>query len=93
MTQPIPETPPDFDRRRIVERPDGFYGQSKDGGREFGPFDTLIAAMQDMQRVDGEELEPGESVAEAESEIGSAEWVDPETGTPAEESVPRIEDH
>jgi hypothetical protein len=93
MAQLIPETPADFDRTRIVERPDGFYWQSKDGGGEFGPFETLIAAVQDMQRVDGEELEPGESVEEAESEIGIAEWVDPETGTPAEESVPRIEDH
>ena len=93
MTQKIPETAPDFDRTRIVERPDGFYWQSKDGGKESGPFDTLIAAVQDMQRSDGEEIEPGESVEEAESEIGIAEWVDPETGEPAEESVPRIEDH
>jgi hypothetical protein len=30
---------------------------------------------------------------EAESEIGVSEWIDPETGGPAEDSVPRIEDH
>ena len=39
------------------------------------------------------DYEPGESVAEAESELGMADWIDPDTGEPAEESVPRIEDH
>ena len=38
-------------------------------------------------------LEEGESVAEAEAEIGIAEWVDPETGQPAEEIATRLEDH
>jgi hypothetical protein len=93
MAQRIPETPPDYDRARIVERPDGFYWQAKDGGKEFGPFETLIAAVHDMQRGDGEEVEPGETLEEAESEIGIAEWVDPDTGEPAEENRPRLEDH
>ena len=34
-----------------------------------------------------------EPLQEAESEIGIAEWIDPDTGGPAEDSVPRIEDH
>jgi hypothetical protein len=93
MTQIIPETPPEFDSTRIIERPDGVYWQSKSGDEEFGPFPTLIAAVQDMQRKDELEIEPGESLAEAESEIGIADWVDPETGEPAEDNVPRIEDH
>ena len=93
MTQIIPETAPEYDSTRIVERPDGFYWQSKSGDEEFGPFPTLLAAVQDMQRRDEAEIEPGESVQEAESEIGIADWVDPETGEPAEENVPRIEDH
>ena len=38
MTQPIPETTPDSDRTRVIERPDGFYWQAKDNGREYGPF-------------------------------------------------------
>jgi hypothetical protein len=46
-----------------------------------------------MQARDEAQLEPGETVQEAESEIGIADWVDPETGEPAEEGVPRIEDH
>ena len=30
---------------------------------------------------------------ETESELGISEWIDPDTGGPAEDSVPRIEDH
>ena len=30
---------------------------------------------------------------EAESELGISEWIDPDTGVPAEDNVPRIEDH
>ena len=44
MPKVIPETPPDYDRTRILERPDGFYWQATDGGREYGPFASLDAA-------------------------------------------------
>lgn len=93
MTQPIPETPPDYDRTRIVERPDGYYWQDKDGGREYGPFPTLIEAVQDMETGGEGQVEPGESLEEAEKEIGISEFIDPETGGPAEDGVPRLEDH
>jgi hypothetical protein len=93
MKQVIPEPPLEYDRARIVERPDGFYWQSKDGGKESGPFPTLLEAVEDMQYSADSDYEPGESVEQAESEIGIAEWVDPETGEPAEEQTPRIEDH
>jgi hypothetical protein len=89
----LPETPPDYDRTRIIERPDGFYWQSSDGGRESGPFTTLLEAVEDMQYSADSDFEPGESVEQAEAEIGIAEWVDPETGELAEELTPRIEDH
>ncbi len=91
--QPIPETAPDFDATRIVERPDGFYWQAKAGGREYGPFATLLRAVQDMQASDGAELEAGETLEEAEAEIGISEWIDPETGEPSEENRPRLEEH
>jgi hypothetical protein len=93
MKRVIPETAPDYDQSRLIERPDGFHWQSKDGDEEFGPFATLLAAVEAMQASDDASLEPGESIEEAESEIGIADWVDPETGEPAEEGVPRIEDH
>lgn len=93
MAQVIPQTAPDDERTRIVERPDGFYWQAKDGGREAGPFATLLDAVQDMQADDEEATEPGESLQEAESEIGIADYVDPETGELAEEQRTRLEDH
>lgn len=40
-----------------------------------------------------EELDTAEDLHEAEAELGINEWIDPETGAPAEDSVPRLEDH
>ncbi|HQR51929.1 MAG TPA: hypothetical protein PLZ79_01570 [Burkholderiales bacterium] len=48
MAKMIPETPPDYDRARVIERPDGFYWQDKDSDRTYGPFPTLWEAMEDM---------------------------------------------
>jgi len=92
MPKAIPETPPEYDRTRIVERPDGVYWQSKDGGREYGPFATLLEAVQDMEAGESTS-EPGETLEEAENEIGISDYIDPDTGVPAEDGVPRIEDH
>lgn len=92
MTEPIPETPPASDGRRVLERPDGFYWQDDESGEIAGPFATLLEAVNDMEYNAEAEPEPGETVREAESEIGISDWIDPETGDPAEEQVPRIED-
>jgi hypothetical protein len=46
-----------------------------------------------MQQQDASGIEPGETLKEAEGEIGISDWVDPETGELAEENVPRIEEH
>lgn len=88
----ISETGADDDRLRVIERPDGFYWERMESGEEFGPFPTLSKATEDMEYADAN-LETGESLAEAESEIGIADWIDPDTGHPAEESVPHIEEH
>ncbi|MGZ5083600.1 MAG: hypothetical protein ACXWBR_10850 [Usitatibacter sp.] len=93
MKQPIPETPPDYDRTRMIERPDGFYWQAKDGTREYGPFATLLEMAQDMQSFDVDALEPGETREEAQAEIGIADWIDPETGEPAEQDGSHLEEH
>jgi hypothetical protein len=93
MTQAIPQTTPEFDHTRIIERPDGFYWQEKDGSREYGPFATLVEAAMDMQAADEPELAPEETVEEAESEIGIAGYRDPDTGELAEEERPRLEEH
>jgi hypothetical protein len=75
---------------RILERPGGFYWQEKAGGEEYGPFATRAEAEADMQSDGG--VEPA-AVQEAESELGINEWIDPDTGVPAEEHGPRLEDH
>jgi hypothetical protein len=81
-------------QRRVIERPDGFYWRSVQDGEERGPFASLAEAEADM--LSGGAADTGleaTDLQEAESEIGVAEWIDPDTGGPAEDSVPRIEDH
>ena len=91
MRQVIPETPGDFEEKRVMERPDGFYWKDLESGEEFGPFASLLDAVNDMEYTEGEQ-EVGETLAEAEDEIGIADWIDPETGVPAEEQRPHIDD-
>ena len=78
----------------VIERPDGFYWEAKKG-EPHGPFTTLAEAEADMlsDGAGDEEVEPVEGLQEAESELGINEWIDPDTGGPAEDNVPRIEDH
>ena len=86
--------PADLDDR-VIERPDGFYWESKKKGETYGPFKTLAEAEADMLAGGGaaaDDLE-AEGLQEAESELGINEWIDPDTGGPAEDNVPRIEDH
>ena len=68
MKKVIPETSPESDRARVIERPDGFYWQSKEDGKESGPFATLLEAVEDMQYNADSDYEPGESVAQVEAE-------------------------
>ncbi len=78
---------------QIMVRPDGYYWQAPDGKQEFGPFESLELALADMVASDEQTPEPGETLQEAEDEIGIADWIDPETGEPAEgQSPPRLEE-
>jgi hypothetical protein len=77
----------------VVERPGGFYWREKEGAPEYGPFPSRAIAEAEMLSGGDGELEPGETLQEAESELGISEWTDPDTGGPAEDHVPRIEDH
>jgi len=82
---------------RVLERPDGFYWESKATKELRGPFATRAEADADLLaggEADGEfDPEEAETLQEAESELGISEWIDPDTGGPAEDNVPRIEDH
>jgi len=93
MTQIIPETQPDFDKTRIIERPDGFYWLNQETEEQYGPFTSLVEAAQDMEYNATTAMEVGESLQEVEDEIGINDWIDPDTGEPAEETVTHIEDH
>ena len=78
----------------LVHRPDGYYWQAADGSQELGPYATMDEALAEMGTVDvDDDGEPGESLEEAEDEIGIADWIDPDTGEPAEGlSTPRLHD-
>lgn len=78
---------------QIMARPDGYYWRTPDGKQEFGPFASVEDALADMQAADEESPAPGETLQEAESELGISDWIDPETGEPAEGlSPPRIDE-
>ena len=80
---------------RILERPDGFYWESKETKELRGPFETRAEAEADLLAGGAapDEFGPKDTLQEAESELGISEWIDPDTGGPAEDNVPRIEDH
>jgi hypothetical protein len=90
--QIIPETPAEYDHTRIIERPDGFYWLDEEAKEEYGPFTTLMDAVKDMEYSADSDYEPAESLMEAEEEIGIADWIDPDTGLPAEESLTHLND-
>ena len=93
MRRKVPAPEPEDDRARIIERPDGFYWRAEDSGTEYGPFPSLTETAADLRSSKESGYEPGETLAEAEDEIGISGWIDPDTGEPAEESIPRTEDH
>lgn len=92
-SSPTGEGRTDDETSRVVARPDGYYWSADDGRQEFGPFVTAAQALAALREGIETTLEPGESVAEAEAEIGIADWVDPDTGQPAEDGATRLEDH
>lgn len=76
---------------QVIHRPDGYHWLGPDGTQEFGPFETMELALADMQSANEENPEPGETLEEAENELGVADWIDPDTGEPAEGlSTPRL---
>lgn len=76
----------------IVLRPDGYHWLAPDGRQEFGPFDTRAEAVADRDETDDTPT-PGETLEEAEDELGIASWIDPDTGELAEGlSTPRLDD-
>lgn len=92
MSQVIPETTADYEQTRIIERPDGFYWQDKQSGEECGPFASLLQAVADMSGNSDPDIEQHDNLREAEGDLGIADWIDPDTGAPAEGSPPHLDD-
>ena len=86
----MPRRQVETDAMRIVARPDGFHWLAPDGRQEFGPFERLEEAMTDMLGAEDNAPAPAESLSDAEAEIGIADWLDPETGEPAEGRCPPL---
>ncbi|MEY4265589.1 MAG: hypothetical protein RIS90_124 [Pseudomonadota bacterium] len=86
--------PDEADTPSILARPDGYYWLAPDGHQEFGPFATVELAQANRDATDTDQAPaPGESLQEAESEIGIADWIDPETGEPPEgQAPPRLDE-
>ena len=77
----------------VIERPDGDDGQAPDGHKGGGPFEHYEPAQAARDAVGDEAFAPGETLQEAVHEIGTEEWIDAETGGPAEgESPPHLRD-
>lgn len=96
MTQKIPTTSAEFDHTRIIERPDGFYWQDDADGREYGPFQTMLEAVADMQLADveaGADEGDTDDLREAGDVLGVPDWVDPDTGQLADDERTRTDDH
>ena len=75
----------------VIERPDGHDWQAPDGHQGGGPFESYELAQSGRDAVGDEALAPGETLQEAVHEIGIADWIDAETGQPAEgESQPHL---
>ena len=92
--EPVPDDSEDEVLERIVARPDGYHWLAADNRQEFGPFETIDAARTSMQALDGgNEPDAPEALLEAERGIGIADWIDPDTGEPAEgQSTPHLID-
>lgn len=91
VEEPIEEQPIEG---RVVKRPDGYYWEAK-GVEARGPFVTRAEAEADLLAggATTPEFDDEDLLQEAESEIGISNWIDPDTGGPAEDNVPHIEDH
>lgn len=93
MKTTTPESTPDFVNGRTLERPDGYYWENLETDEIIGPFATLAEAVTDMKYGTQMQTDSVDALRHAEDELGIADWIDPDTGVPAEEQVPHIEDN
>lgn len=78
---------------RVIERPDGFYWHDEQTGEEVGPYPTLLAALEGRLGEDDDEFTEETTLMEAESELGIADWMDPDNGLPLEDGIASHDEH
>ncbi len=80
-----PLTPPaeNIELPPVVQRPDGWYWLAEEGHREVGPFASADDALADWRAPASNE--PGQTLAQVEAELNMTDWIDPQTGAPAED--------
>ncbi|MEO8343994.1 MAG: hypothetical protein ABI536_09230 [Gallionella sp.] len=83
MATPIAPSLPKNDPIWVINQPDGFYWRDQLTNKLHGPFPTQLEAAQHMEEQN-DSYEEGESLEDAEVEIGITNWIDPETGEPSE---------
>ena len=81
------------DAQPLVNHPDGYYWLGAGGRLQIGPYATAEEALADLHRAADDDIEPDESLPEAEQALGLADWLDPDTGELAEATHTRLEDH
>jgi len=84
-------TPPEAGA--LIQHPDGWYWLADSGRQQFGPYASADEALAEMMAAGEESIEPDESLSEVEQELGISDWLDPDTGSPAEDMHTRLEDH
>jgi len=81
------------DSQALVRHPDGYYWLGAGGREQFGPYATAEEALAALHHAADDDIEPDESLPEAEQALGLSDWLDPDTGELAEATHTRIEDH
>ena len=81
------------DAQALVHHPDGYYWLGAGGREQFGPYATAEEALAALHHAADDDIEPDESLPEAEQALGLSDWLDPDTGELAEATHTRIEDH
>ena len=94
MSRTIPTTSSEFDHTRVIERPDGFWWIDEAEGREYGPYPTLIKAVDDMQAADDDAPDIDDDALRSAGEaLGVPDWIDPDTGELADDERTRTDEH
>jgi len=95
MSRTIPPTRAEFDHTRVFERPDGFWWIDEVEAREYGPFRSLIEAVEDMNAADDEAPDENsdEVLRSAGEALGVPDWIDPDTGELADDERTRTDEH